>query len=79
MDTFPYESWDDALAAAAEAGEGYFTFGPGGSTGIWVITILGMVLMASFLAWLFAHENSELNAAAERFAAGDGNLTRGDV
>lgn len=75
MNSFPYESWDEALAAAAEAGEGYFTFGPGSSAAMWVITIIGMALMAAFLAWLFVHENAELNAAAQRFAAGESNVT----
>lgn len=79
MDTFPYESWEDALTAAAENGEGYFTFGPGSSAAMWVITIIGIALMAAFLAWLFAHENKELNAAAARYAAGESNMaSQGD-
>jgi len=79
MDTFPYESWDEAIAAATENGEGYFTFGPGSSSAMWIITIVGIVLMAAFLAWLFAHENRELNAAAARYAAGESNVAnRGD-
>lgn len=75
MDAFPYDSWDEALAAAAENGEGYFTWGPGGSWQLWMLTIMGIVLMAAFLAWLFVHENQELNAAAQRFAAGESPTT----
>lgn len=64
MNTFPYESWDDALAAAAEGDASYFTFGPGGSTALIIITILAIVLMAGFMMWLANHEGHKLDDAA---------------
>jgi hypothetical protein len=45
MDTFPYESWEEAAQAAQELGEGFFTFGPGGNTATVILTILGAIVM----------------------------------
>jgi len=47
MDTFPYESWEEASQAAQELGEGFFTFGPGGNTATIILTILGAIVMVA--------------------------------
>ena len=47
MDTFPYESWEEASQAAQELGEGFFTFGPGGNTATVILTILGIIVMVA--------------------------------
>ncbi|MGI9599509.1 MAG: hypothetical protein ACR2QK_25315 [Acidimicrobiales bacterium] len=66
MDTFPYDSWEEALAAAQEAGEGFFTFGPGGNTATVILTILGVLAMvATVLAFVFT-EKRNLEEHVER-------------
>jgi len=65
MDTFPYDSWAEAIEAA-DGTTGYFTFGPGGNTAIVIITILGILLATAWMAWLTMDEESHLNEAAER-------------
>ncbi len=66
MDTFPYDSWEEALAAARESGEGFFTFGPGGNTATVILTILGAIAMVvSIVAWVVT-ENRNLAEHAER-------------
>ena len=66
MDTAPDsvdQGWSDQVAA-------YFTFGPGGTAGVWVLTILGITLMAaSLIAWFYV-EDQKLRAQAERLRAG---------
>jgi len=65
MNTFPYDNWDDAITAAGETGDAaYFTFGPGGSTELIVLTILAIALMAAFWVWLSNHEGHKLDEAA---------------
>ena len=66
MDSFPYDSWDEALAAAAEGDGAYFTFGPGGSTEIIIITILGILLALWWTVQLTMTENKHLNERAAR-------------
>ena len=47
-DAVDAEGLTDAVAA-------YFTFGPGFTTGIYVLTVLGIILMAaSWIAWASA-------------------------
>lgn len=66
MDTFPFESWEEAMTAAQETGAAYFTFGPGGNTATIVLTILGfLVMMWALIAWVVA-EDRELAEHAKR-------------
>ena len=65
MDTFPYDSWAEAIEAA-DGTTGYLTFGPGGNTAIVIISILGILLATAWMAWLTNDEESHLNEAAER-------------
>lgn len=66
MDTFPYESWDEAIAAAAEGDAAYFTFGVG--TGLTILTILGILLSVAIGVYLVTNEARHLNHAADRLA-----------
>ena len=50
MDTFPFETWEEASTAAVETGVGYFTFGPGGNTATYVLVALGFVVMVVTLS-----------------------------
>jgi len=44
------QGWSDQVAA-------YFTFGPGDTAGVWILTILGFVLMIGCLvAWFYVEE-----------------------
>ena len=67
MDTFPYESWDDALAAAANDGSApYFTFGAG--TGLVILTFIAIAMVVAGGFYLIANEARHLNAAADRLS-----------
>lgn len=68
MNTFPYESWEEAARAAVEAGEGYFTFGPGGNLATIILTILGFVTMLVALAMWIKDEDRRLNEAAAKLS-----------
>ena len=41
FDAFPYDSWDEALTDLAE----FWTFGGEGSTGTYIMTVLGITAM----------------------------------
>ena len=57
------QGWSDTITA-------YFTFGPGETVGVWILTILGVILMiGSLVAW-FWMENQKLQRQAERLRAG---------
>lgn len=66
MDTFPYDSWEEAVAAAQSdaASAPYFTFGVG--TTLTILTILGMALALGIGFYLVANEAKHLNEAADR-------------
>jgi hypothetical protein len=66
MDTFPYETWEEAIAAAQEAGAGYFTFGPGGNTGTIALTLLGFLVMVATLVVGVMLEDRNLREHAKR-------------
>ncbi|MGI9622003.1 MAG: hypothetical protein ACR2PK_04130 [Acidimicrobiales bacterium] len=65
MNTFPYDSWEEALADA-DGTTGYFTWGTGGNTAIVIITILGIALALYWLIWLTVNEDRHLNDCADR-------------
>lgn len=57
----------DAVAA-------YFTFGPGFTNGMYVLTILGIILMAgSWIAWVHTENRNMLESAARLRAANNHN------
>lgn len=69
MDTFPFESWEEAFAAAIDTGVGYFTFGPGGNTGTYVLVVLGFVTMIGILISWVRFEDRRLDEHARRLSA----------
>ena len=74
MDTFPYESWEEATTAALDSGAGYFTFGPGGNTATIVLVALGFIVMMVTIVGGMMSEDKRLNAHAARLrAGGDGD------
>lgn len=63
MNSFPYESWEEAGIAARELDEGFFTFG---STGAVVLTILGILLMVGcFIAWVVTEDRNLTHSATK--------------
>lgn len=70
MDTFPYESWEEATTAALDSGAGYFTFGPGGNTATIVLVALGFIVMVVTIVGGIISEDKRLNAHAARLSAG---------
>lgn len=66
MDTFPYESWDEAMAAARDAGEGFFTFGPGDNAATVILTILGAIVMVATLVLFVLTERYNLDVHVRR-------------
>lgn len=73
MDTFPFESWEEATEAAVDSGLGYFTFGPGGNTATYVLTFLGFLTMIVILITWIRFEDRRLTEHARRLAAGGEN------
>jgi hypothetical protein len=65
FDAFPYDEWGEEITA-------FWTFGPGGSTGTYILTVLGVLLMVSALVGFVVLENRKLAAQAAllRSAAG---------
>lgn len=81
MNTFPYDSWDEALAAVEnpDTGErlcqafydacpGYFTFGPGGNTASVVLAVIGIAISVAAALLVTTREDKLLNHAADRLA-----------
>lgn len=68
MDTFPYDSWDDAIAAAQSdaASAPYFTFGTGAD--LVVLTLIAIALVVFVGVYLVGNEARHLNAAADRLS-----------
>ena len=75
IDSFPYESWmNRAGDALNEDIAGFWTFGPGNSTGTYILTILGVVAMlASLVGWVWL-ENRKLAAQAALLRSAGGFL-----
>jgi len=61
MDTFPYESWEEAIADA-DGTTGYFTWANG--TGSVVLAILGIALAVVWMIWLTRNETTHLSHRA---------------
>jgi hypothetical protein len=59
FDTFPYDEWNDAVTD-------FWTWGPANSTGTYILTVLGCILMVASLIGFVLLEKQKL----ERQAAG---------
>lgn len=74
MNTAPESVDQNGLTDAVGA---FFTFGPGFTTGIYVLTALGILLLAGALvAWVHM-ENRHLQATVKRLRLRDGVSTTG--
>lgn len=72
IDSFPYDEWSEDIAA-------FWTFGPGNSTGTYVLTVLGiLVMVAAFIGFVWL-ENRKLRAQAELLRAAGGLPAPGGV
>jgi hypothetical protein len=57
FDAFPYDEWSDAVTD-------FWTFGGANSTGTYILTVLGVILMlASLIGWVML-EKKKLDAQA---------------
>ena len=65
FDAFPYDSWEEALEELAE----FWTFGGEGSTGTWIMTIVGIVAMVVAFWGFVVLENRKLAHQAPRLKA----------
>ena len=65
FDAFPYDSWEEALEELAE----FWTFGGEGSTGTWIMTIVGIVAMVVAFWGFVVLENRKLAHQAARLKA----------
>jgi hypothetical protein len=63
IDSFPFDEWTEYIAA-------YWTFGPENSTGTYVMTVLGIILMVASLIWFVMLERRKLDAQAELLRGG---------
>jgi hypothetical protein len=64
FDTFPFDEWGEEIAA-------FWTFGPENSTGTYVMTVLGIVLMVvAIVGWVLMEDRKLQAQAAALRAAG---------
>ncbi|MCQ3814110.1 MAG: hypothetical protein KTU85_06795 [Acidimicrobiia bacterium] len=64
MNSFPYDSWEEAL----EAGTGYFTFGPGQNFASVLIALIAIVISVYSIVTVTRRENDLFNESAERLS-----------
>jgi hypothetical protein len=58
IDSFPYDEWSEDITA-------FWTFGPQNSTGTYILTVLGIILMVAALIYWVWLENKKLTAQAD--------------
>ena len=63
IDSFPFDEWTEDIAA-------YWTFGPENSTGTYIMTALGIILMLVSLIWFVVLERRKLDAQAQLLRGG---------
>jgi hypothetical protein len=68
FDTFPFDEWSEDISA-------YWTWGPGSSTGTYILTFLGITVMFVAFVWFFVLENRKL-ARQEAALKSSGALDR---
>lgn len=59
FDTFPYDEWSEEIAE-------FWTWGPANSTGTYILTALGVILMILSLIAFVKMESGKLDRQAER-------------
>ncbi len=68
FDTFPYDEWSEEIA-------GFWTFGPGNSTGTYIMTAIGIAVMLIAFVGLVRLESRKL-AHQEAMLRASGALDR---
>ena len=63
IDSFPFDEWTEDIAA-------YWTFGPENSTGTYVMTALGIILMIAAMIGFVLLERRKLDAQAQLLRGG---------
>ena len=63
IDSFPFDEWTEDITA-------YWTFGPENSTGTYIMTALGIILMIVSLIWFVMLERRKLDAQAQLLRGG---------
>jgi hypothetical protein len=53
FDAFPFDEWSEDIA-------GFWTYGPEGSTGTWILTVLGVAVMLIAFIGFVVLENRKL-------------------
>lgn len=72
IDSFPFDEWAEDITA-------FWTFGPGNSTGTYVLTVLGIIVfVASMIGWVWL-EHKKLTAQATLLRAAGGLPAPGGV
>jgi uncharacterized iron-regulated membrane protein len=72
FDAFPFDEWSEDISS-------FWTFGPGGSTGTYIMTVLGIILMVSAFAGFVLLEERKLAAQAALLRAAGGLPLPGGV
>jgi hypothetical protein len=62
FDAFPFDEWSEDIAE-------FWTFGGAGSTGTWILTILGFAVMLIAFAWFVVMEKGKLERQAQALRA----------
>jgi hypothetical protein len=69
FDAFPYDSWLTTDGALNEEIAEFWTYGGGGSTGTWILTVLGFAVMLIAFWGFVILENRKLTQQADRLKA----------
>jgi hypothetical protein len=72
IDSFPFDEWGEEIA-------GFWTFGPGNSTGTYVLTVLGIAAMVISLIGFVLLEKRKLEAQADLLRAAGGMPAPGGI
>jgi hypothetical protein len=72
IDSFPFDEWGEDITT-------FWTFGPENSTGTYVLTVLGIILMVAALIYWVWLENRKLAAQAELLRAAGGLPVPGGI
>jgi hypothetical protein len=69
FNSFPYDSWLDEAGNFNQDIAEFWTWGGGGSTGTWILTVLGFAVMLIAFWGFVILENRKLTAQADRLKA----------
>ncbi|MFO7573473.1 MAG: hypothetical protein R6W48_12865 [Gaiellaceae bacterium] len=69
FDAFPFDAWPPPYGDGPEDMAEFWTFGGGGSTGTWIMTVLGFAVMLVAFWGFVILENRKLTHQASRLKA----------